>query len=75
MRAIIKGGAGANWQAGRGGGPSELRSSSNSVVVVGSDVPESDSASFATSEVGGGKPWKKHNNRNKKEKIKRSHKT
>lgn len=75
VRAIIKGGRGAKDLIGRPGGFNEhyLSSSSHSAAETGSNVPESDSASF-TGEAGGGKPWKKHHNRNKKEKIKRTHK-
>ena len=75
MRAIIKGGRGVKDLPGRPGGLNESHSSShfNSVAETGSSVPESDTASFI-SEAGGGKPWKKHHNRNKKEKIKRTHK-
>lgn len=74
MRAIIKGGRGVKDLAGRSGGLNENRSSSHShsAAEIGSGVPDSDTASF-TSEAGGGKPWKKHHNRNKKEKIKRIH--
>ena len=43
-------------------------------------VPESDTASFMSSNSGGvtmmegGKPWKKHHNRHKKEKTRKTHK-
>ena len=75
MRAIIKGDRGVKDLPGRPGRLNESQSSShsNSVAETGSSVPESDTASFI-SEAGGGKPWKKHHNRNKKEKIKRTHK-
>lgn len=73
MRAVFKGGRGAKDLTGRSGGLSENHSSSHSAAEIGSGVPESDTASF-TSEAGGGKPWKKHHNRNKKEKIKRTQK-
>ena len=75
MRAIIKGGCGVKDLTGRPGGLNENPSSSHShsAAETGSSVPELDAVSF-TSEAGGGKPWKKHHNRNKKEKIKRTHK-
>ena len=73
MRAISKGVHGTKDFVRRAGGLSEHRSSSHShVSTIGSNVPESESASF-TSSAAPDKSWKKHHNRNKKEKIKRIH--
>ena len=69
VRAVIKGSSGCMRRTDR---PNGKYSNSHSISESGSNIPESDTTSFA-SEAGGGKPWKKHNNRNKKEKIRRTH--
>ena len=70
MRAVIKGSrGGVKDLAGRSGSGGL---NAHSAAEIGSSVPDLDTASFS-SEAGGGKPWKKHHNRNKKEKIKRIH--
>ena len=74
MRAIVKGVHGNKDFVGRAGGLSERHSNSHT-SGIGSNIPESDTASFTSSTVSDavGKPWKKHHNRNKKEKTRRTH--
>ena len=74
VRAVIKGSSGFVRRTGEPANGNYSNSHSMS-ADSGSNVPESDSASFAGSSASDavGKPWKKHNNRNKKEKIRRTH--
>ena len=74
MRAISKGVHGTKDFVRRTSGLSEHNLLSQT-SMSGSNLPESDTASVAISTTVEpvGKPWKKHHNRNKKEKIKRTH--
>ena len=70
MRAISKGRHGVRGFVRKS--DANRHHSSDEVREEGDGVGVSDTASVASSLPGNGKPWKKHNNRHKKEKTRRT---